>query len=230
MDTLQCTTTTDRPVNPRWRILIAVAAVLLLSMPSAVGVYKALEPTRGPVAAGAAALGFELCYLSISLLVLRPDLRRQARAVALGAVFTAILLNTLADYTARVPGGLAGAAEAARLFDPLALALALVESLPLAALSYALAQLLHRLAEAPEAPAPVVAERVEDTPSYPPPALVMARDGEAAQAFAKACAAPATRAYHCPHCSATLPNAGALGSAVRRGYCRLCKPNSTDRA
>ena len=151
-----------KPTNTPWRMAAAIIAVLALSAPSAVGVYKALAPTRGPVAAGLAAAGFELAYLSLSLLVLRPELRRQARAVALAAVITAIVLNGLADYADRVIGGLASWPDAVRLFDPLALALSLIESAPLAGLAYALASLLHRMAEEPEP-----AER---------PALVWARD------------------------------------------------------
>lgn len=133
--------------NTWWKLAAAVAAVLMLSAPSAVGVFRALAPTRGPVAAGLAACGFELAYLSLSLLVLRPELRRQARAVALGAVATAVVLNGLADYAARVPQGLESWPQAVARFDPLALALAVVESAPLAILAYSLASLLHRLAE-----------------------------------------------------------------------------------
>jgi hypothetical protein len=155
--------------NAWQKIAAAIAAVLALSAPSAVGVYRALEPTRGSVAAGLAAAGFELAYLSLSLLTLRPELRRQARQVALGAVATAITLNVLADYGARVAGGLASWPEAVRLFDPLALSLALLESAPLAGLAYALASLLHRLAEEP---ATAVAP-----PADPAPALAWAREG-----------------------------------------------------
>lgn len=142
--------TTTRPIVNTWpKLAAAVAAVMLLSAPSAVGVARALEPTRGPWAAWAAAAGFELAYLSLSLLTLRPELRRQARAVALGAVFTAVALNTLADYAHRVPGGLSAWPTFRATFDPLALGLALGESLPLAGLAFALASLLHRLAEQP---------------------------------------------------------------------------------
>jgi hypothetical protein len=153
--------------NPRWKIGIAVLAVLLLSAPSAVGVFRALEATRGAVAAALAAAGFELAYLSLSLLSLRPELRRQARAVALGAVITAIALNGLADYAHRVAGGLASWPNAVRLFDPLALALAILESAPLAGLSYALASLLHRLAE--EQADPNVSDRVAEPTTEAPP-------------------------------------------------------------
>ncbi len=150
------------PSNPRWKIGIAVLAVLLLSAPSAVGVYRALEPTRGAVAAGLAAGGFELAYLSLSLLTLRPELRQQARMVALGAVLTAIALNGLADYAHRVAGGLASWVAAQHLFDPLALILSVVESAPLAGLAFALASLLHRLAEEQSDPTIADGDRAAD--------------------------------------------------------------------
>src|SRR5262245_50911947 len=53
----------------------------------------------------------------------------------------------LADYAQRVPSGLTNSQAFVARFDGLALGLSLVESLPLAALSYAMATLLHRLAE-----------------------------------------------------------------------------------
>jgi hypothetical protein len=173
--------TATRPaINPWFKILAAVLAVLCLSAPSAVGVYRALEPTRGAVASGLAAAGFELAYLSLSLLTLRPELRRQARMVALGAVVTAITLNGLADYAARVAGGLVSWPAAVRLFDPLALGLSIIESAPLAALAYALASLLHRLAEEPAEAATAVApsvEHVAEPSAEPAPALAWARAG-----------------------------------------------------
>ena len=135
-------------MNTWKRKALAVLAVALLGVPAAMGVYKALEPTRGPWAAGLAAGGFELVYISTAILVLTPELRAYARRVALAAVATSVLLNTLADYAHRVPDGLASWTQAQRLFDPLALGLSVVESLPLAGLAYAMAELLHRLAEA----------------------------------------------------------------------------------
>jgi hypothetical protein len=129
------------------RKALAVAAVLLLSVPSAVGVQRALEPTRGWHASWLAAAGFEAVYLAVALLALSPTMRRYAHRVALSAVATAIFLNVIADYSKRVPGGLANWTAAQRLFDPLALGLAVAESVPLAALAFAMATLLHRLAE-----------------------------------------------------------------------------------
>ena len=131
-----------------WRLWVAISAVLLLSAPAAVGVYRALEPTRGHWPSAMAALGIELTYLSLALLMLRRELRPQARAVAFAAVGTSIVLNVLADYAARVPGGLASAAAARAMFDLLAVTLAVLESAPLAGLAFALASLLHRLSEA----------------------------------------------------------------------------------
>jgi hypothetical protein len=228
--------TTISPINARWKVGIAVMAVLLLSAPSAVGVYRALEPTRGTIAAGLAAAGFELAYLSLSLLTLRPALRQQARAVALGAVITAIALNGLADYAHRVIGGLASWAAAQHLFDPLALILSLAESAPLAGLAFALASLLHRLAEEqataghetptdaePAEPAPALAwARDDQQPHYPAPELVGAN--HAPIAFETATSAAAPMAYACPACGASLPSAGAYGAATRWGRCKHCSP------
>lgn len=136
------------PVNRFRRRVLLIYAMLLLSVPSAMGVQRALAPTRGWAAATLAAIGFELLYLSTSLLLLNGVLQRFARRVALAAVGTAIVLNVLADYTVRVPGGLATWTTAQARFDPLALALSILESAPLAGLAYAGATLLHRLSEA----------------------------------------------------------------------------------
>jgi hypothetical protein len=142
--------------NSWWRKGLALIAVALLSVPSAVGVFRALEPTRGPLAAGLAAAGFESVYLATALLLLSPELHRFAQRTALSAVAVAVLLNTVADYSLRtaqhdaagavIRHGLSSWPAAVDLFDPLALGLSLVESLPLAALAYAMATLLHRLA------------------------------------------------------------------------------------
>ena len=147
-------------MNAKWKIGVAVVAVMSLSAPAAVGVYSALVPTRGMIAAGLAALGIELTYLSLALLAMAPALRSEARRVAMLAVATSITLNSLADYAARVPGGLSSSGQALALFDPLALGLSVLESAPLAGLAYALATLLHRLAE--EGAPAVVPETGED--------------------------------------------------------------------
>lgn len=46
----------------------ALLSVLLLSVPSAIGVYAALLPTLGALGALSAALGFECFYLGMSLI------------------------------------------------------------------------------------------------------------------------------------------------------------------
>src|SRR5262245_43897210 len=134
-------------MNSIKRKLLALAAVLLLSVPSAIGVQHALAPTRGEIAGWLAAAGFEAVYLSTAILILTSDLRHYAQRVALAAVAAAVLLNTVADYGTRVPGGLTSSTAFLTSFDSLALGLSLVESLPLAGLAYAMATLLHRLAE-----------------------------------------------------------------------------------
>lgn len=157
----------------------AILAVALLSVPSAVGVYHALAPTRGWFAAGSAAAGFEAVYLSTAVLVLTPALRTYAQRVALAAVGVAVVLNTLADYQARVPGGLASWAEAVRLFDPLAAVLAVVESAPLAILAYAVAMLIHRLSEGAEPERTEAAPPAQDARTdAPAPAWACVKCGE----------------------------------------------------
>src|SRR5262245_14486158 len=103
----------------------AVLAVLLLSVPSAIGVQRAMAPTRGTVAGYLAAAGFELAYLLVAVLVLSTELRHYAQRVALAAVGSAVLLNMVADYAARVPGGLMSVPQAWARFDGLVLALSL---------------------------------------------------------------------------------------------------------
>jgi predicted RNA-binding Zn-ribbon protein involved in translation (DUF1610 family) len=127
----------------KFRILAALA-MLLLSAPSALGVQRALAPTRGELAGWLAALGIELAYLSLAFIEF-DDVQRQRNAarVAKTAVATAIVLNVLADYAARVPAGLTSAAAFLGTFDWLLLALSVLESAPLAGLAYTLAVLLH---------------------------------------------------------------------------------------
>jgi len=127
----------------KFRILAALA-MLSLSAPSALGVQCALSPTRGELAGWLAALGIELAYLSLAFIKFDGQQRqRSAARVAKTAVATAITLNVLADYAARVPAGLTNAAVFLTTFDWLLLALSVLESAPLAGLAYTLAVLLH---------------------------------------------------------------------------------------
>lgn len=57
-------------LNTWRRKALAIAAVALLSVPSAIGVQRALSPTRGEIAGWLAAAGFELIYISTAVLVL----------------------------------------------------------------------------------------------------------------------------------------------------------------
>jgi hypothetical protein len=123
--------------------VIAIAAVLLLSIPSAIGVQAALTPSRGAIAGWLAAIGIELAYLSLALLEVPERLRSTVRATAVWAVSSAILLNTLADYSAKVPNGLTGAKAFVQSFDWLLLALSVAESAPLSGLAFAIALILH---------------------------------------------------------------------------------------
>jgi hypothetical protein len=207
--------------NPQWKIVIAVVAVLCLATPAALGVFAALAPTRGVYAASLAAIGIELSYLALAVLALRPDLRRQARAVALSAVSTSVLLNVVFDYSARNPGALASWPEAVARFDPLLLVISIVESAPLAVLAFSLAMLIHRLgeAEAPSQHTPDMPPSLSVSPAYAreaaPPMPVLVTPDNAAGAL--------SQSYQCPHCGSSLATAANLGAAKRWGHCPACK-------
>lgn len=150
-------------MNTWKRRALALLSVPLLALPSAGGVYLWLTPHIGWLLAGLTAAGFELLYIGINLLIIStPELRRYARNVAMSGVATAIIFNTLARYQAMVCPALTPAEIAAGLvsnctlrsavFDGVALGLAILESIPLAGLAYAMSVLLHRLSEAGAAP------------------------------------------------------------------------------
>lgn len=125
------------------RLILAILSVPLLAAPSAYGVYLYLAPESGHFAATSAAVGFELLYIGVNVLILAsPELRQYGRNVALAAVATAVTFNTLAHYQMKVDGAFSGAA-----FAPLAFFLSLLTSLPLAGLAYAVSVLLHRLSD-----------------------------------------------------------------------------------
>lgn len=129
------------PINSWRRSALATLAVPLLAAPSAYGVYQYLEPESGALAAASAAVGFELLYLGVNVLVLpSAELRAYGRRVALAAVVTAVTFNALAHYAAKVPGAFSGAP-----FALLPALLALITALPLAGLAYAVSVLLHRI-------------------------------------------------------------------------------------
>ena len=69
--------------NSLKRKALALAAVLLLSVPSAIGVQHALAPTRGPIAAWMGAAGFEAVYLSTRVLVMSARPGRFVKDVAI---------------------------------------------------------------------------------------------------------------------------------------------------
>lgn len=125
------------------RLILAILSVPLLAAPSAYGVYLYLEPESGKYAAGSAAVGFELLYIGVNVLILAsPELRQYGRNVALAAVATAVTFNTLAHYQMKVEDAFTGAN-----FGVLAFFLSLLTSLPLAGLAYAVSVLLHRLSD-----------------------------------------------------------------------------------
>jgi len=213
---------------------LAVGAVALLSVPSAIGVQHALEPTRGVIASWLAAGGFEAVYLSTAILILNGHLRVYAQRVALAAVITAVVLNVIADYTMRVPDGLSSGVTFMATFDWLSLLLSVIESLPLAALAYAMATLLHRLSEVEEQDHD--ANAAVDTMTSALAAQSTVYDQMIAGLAARIAVletmptdANQEVAYRCPHCGTELPNRQAKASAASHGYCRHCKPDETNR-
>ena len=211
--------------NPKWKLLIGIVAVVCLATPAALGVYGAIAPTRGYVAASLAAMGVELSYLALAILSVQPELRHHARRVAVAAVATSVTLNVIFDYAQRNAGALASWQEAMVRFDPLLLLISIVESAPLALLAFSLAMLLHRLGEdAPIAPiempheAPAVAYARE---AYPPPVVV---HNALPNGHNAAIATTPIAAHHCPHCGDALASPAHLGAAKRWGYCKSCKP------
>jgi len=227
----------------KFRVL-ATLAVLLLSAPSALGVQRALAPTRGELAGWLAAAGIELAYLSLAFATFA-DQRRQrlASRVARAAVFTAIVLNVIADYAARVPDGLSGAAAFTETFDWLLLTLSVLESAPLATLAYTIATLLHSSAQhtaagqqhqqhtaagqqhmlqhtadagqhTAEHPAADAAVQQQHQQQYTAAGQHMLQHRQHQQR--------AALAYRCPRCAAALTQQQ-YGAARRYGHCAGCK-------
>ena len=224
----------------KFRIL-ATLSVLLLSAPSALGVQRALAPTRGELAGWLAAVGIELAYLSLAFAAFEDRQRRRLAArVARAAVLTAIVLNVLADYAARVPEGLSSAAQFLTTFDWLLLMLSVLESAPLATLAYTLATLLHSSAQQHTADASAYAQHqhqqhrqyrqhtVEhqhqhqqhsaDAAEYMLQHSADAAEHQHQQHQQQRAALP----YRCPRCDAALTQQQ-YGAARRYGYCGKCK-------
>ena len=198
--------------------ILAALSMILLSAPSALGGQRAHAPTRGELAGWLAALGIELAYLSLAFIEFA-DVQRQRNAarVAKTAVATAIVLNILADYAARVPVGLTGAAAFLATFDWLLLVLSVLESAPLAGLAYTLAVLLHTRSSKQH--------NVDDASSMLASADTTASSMLASSEQMLASTAtdqhpPAT--YACPRCGAALSKQQ-YAAARRYGCCAKCK-------
>ena len=215
----------------KFRIL-ATLSVLLLSAPSALGVQRVLAPTRGDLAGWLAAVGIELAYLSLAFAVFEDQQRqRLASRVARAAVLTAITLNVLADYAARVPTGLSSAAQFLATFDWLLLALSVLESAPLATLAYTLATLLHTHSGShPQPDASHTASHTTQHTSYTDTntahhtAHTASHTAHTASHTASHTAhTQRTASYRCPHCGAALAKQQQYAAALRYGYCGKCR-------
>ena len=209
----------------KFRIL-ATFSVLLLSAPSALGVQRALAPTRGDAAGWLAAVGIELAYLSLAFAVFADQQRqRLASRVARAAVLTAITLNVLADYAARVPAGLSGAAQFLATFDVLLLALSVLESAPLATLAYTLATLLHTHSGShPQPDASHTAHTDTHTAHTDTHTAHHTAHTASHTAHTDTHTAHTQRTtYRCPHCGAALAKQQQYAAALRYGHCGECK-------
>ena len=225
----------------KFRIL-ATLSVLLLSAPSALGVQRALAPTRGDLAGWLAAVGIELAYLSLAFAAFEDRQRqRLAARVARAAVLTAIVLNVLADYTARVPDGLSSAAQFLTTFDWLLLMLSVLESAPLAALAYTLATLLHTHGGSHPHPQPDASHTASHTTQHTSHTDTHTSHTDTHTAHHTAHTdthmahhtahtdthtdthTQRTASYRCPHCGAALAKQQQYAAALRYGYCGKCK-------
>ncbi len=222
-------------MNDWKRKTLAITAIVLLSTPSALGVYTWLQPLRGNIAAAMAATGFELAYLSLSLLVLSGDLRAYAQRTAYTAVIVAVLLNVCLDYATKT-GGLTDTAAFVATFDVLSLLLSIVESLP-AVLAFLIASLMHRLHEQEQTEN--AQQTLQDTNSTRIDVLqesIQVLHDHMSDMTSKTNALQDAFYTHrgqiednkpkvpeCPHCGALLKNNGEKAAAVRWGYCPHCK-------
>ena len=229
-------------MNTWKRKALALLSVPLLAVPSAAGVYLWLVPHIGAFFAGLTAAGFESLYIGINVLVITtPELRRYARNVALSGVATAVIFNTLARYQAMVCPPLQ-AAEIARgivssctlrtaTFDPIALGLAVLESIPLAGLAYAISVLLHRLSEEeqgnvqapPDAGAAYTTSTMHlESAAYARPSVH--EDMQFSPLVSGEMQSPLMQPAHhaCPKCNAAL-DAKQYAAAKRWKRCKACK-------
>jgi hypothetical protein len=142
------------------RKLLAILAVVLLSIPSALGVYAIVSTTRGQVAGWLAAIGIELAYLTVVTLRVPRHLQKYSQWVARIGVATAIVLNILADYSLRVPGVFQSSSAFLSQFDWVLFLLSILVSIPLPGLAFAIMLLLHELE--------VIERSINDTTSTHP--------------------------------------------------------------
>ncbi|NTW00764.1 MAG: hypothetical protein HGA19_05565 [Oscillochloris sp.] len=223
--------------NTLRRKVLALLSVPLLAVPSAMGVQAFLEPESGRIASWCAAIGFEVLYIGINVLVLHTqELRRYGRNVALAAVATAVIFNTLAHYGAKVEGAYTGTA-----LHPLAFMLSLLASVPLAGLAYAVSVLLHRISDE-ERPATEnwSSEQVTSTTrellAHQDDKLAIADTVATALDMITSSSDSPQNALHahpvsidtttliCPRCGTNLDPAR-WRAARRWGHCAVCKPS-----
>lgn len=120
-----------------WRALLAVLPLPMLALAASYGVYefaRLFVPTWVAVIQAAA---FECTYIGLAVSQLLDEKQRQrGRVIALGAVMTSIIYNTLAGWFHRHPALLADASPVADLM------LALLHGAPLAWVAFLVSDLL----------------------------------------------------------------------------------------
>jgi outer membrane murein-binding lipoprotein Lpp len=139
-------------------------------------------------------------------------------------------MNMLLDYSVRVPNGLASTSTFIASFDVLTLAIAALDSIPLAVLSLTSAMLLHRLSESEtdikHAQHDAAMTSIQNLASQ---VADLGEKVNACEASIVLVAKPDSEpSYECPNCLTELASKGQWMAAKKYGYCRHCKPVETN--
>lgn len=186
-----------------WRAVLAALPLPMLALAASYGVYEFAKLFVPPWVAVVQAAAFELTYIGLAVLQgLDERQRRRAGVIALGAVVTSIIYNTLAGWFHRQPGLLAGASPIADLM------LAVLHGAPLAWVAFLVSDLLlHRQGEPAASAAGVGAQR-DGTPQT---VVLIAKE-----AIDSAATRNAPKTYACKRCGAGPFDFGELGRHARK--------------
>lgn len=174
-----------------WRALLAALPLPMLALAASYGVYEFAKLFVPEWVAVVQAAAFELTYIGLAVLQgLDERQRRRAGVIALGAVVTSIIYNTLAGWFHRQPDLLAAASPIADLM------LAILHGAPLAWVAFLVSDLLlHRTYQAETRQTAVL---VVDAPADSLPAR------------------NAPKTYTCKRCGAGPFDFGELGRHARK--------------